>query len=95
MVWLDLSFSTSPLRARTPTMSAQDQIKAVLDSVRPLIQEDGGDIEFVDYDEEVGIVRVRLMGNCESCPISMMTLKEGIQKRLQSTIPGVTEVTAI
>ncbi len=71
------------------------RIEQVLDSVRPAIQADGGDVEVVDFDEERGIVQVRLMGACESCPISMMTLKEGIERRLKMSVPEVVEVTAI
>ena len=76
-------------------MSKREKIEEVLDSLRPAIQADGGDVEFLEFDEEVGLVQVRLMGACESCPISMMTLKQGIEKRLRSTVPGVVEVTAV
>ena len=71
------------------------EIQQVLDSIRPAIQADGGDVELVGFDEDSGEVRVRLMGACESCPISMMTLKQGIERRLRSSVPGVTEVTAV
>ena len=76
-------------------MSARDQIEQVLDSIRPAIQADGGDVEFLDFDETSGVVEVRLLGACESCPISMMTLKQGIERRIKSTVPGVQEVTAV
>lgn len=71
------------------------EIQQVLDSIRPAIQADGGDVELVAFDEASGLVELRLMGACESCPISMMTLKEGIEKRLRSLVPGVVEVTAV
>ena len=74
--------------------SAREQIEAVLESVRPAIRADGGDVEFLTFDEETGLVQVRLMGACESCPISMMTLKGGIERRLRASVPGVLEVTA-
>ena len=54
-----------------------------------------GVTELLEFDEASGVVEVRLMGACESCPISMMTLKEGIEKRLVSMVPGVVEVTAL
>ena len=73
----------------------QHEIQQVLDSIRPAIQADGGDVELLDFDDESGLVRVRLMGACESCPISMMTLKEGIEKRLRQSVPGVEEVMAV
>jgi Fe-S cluster biogenesis protein NfuA len=76
-------------------MSARERIEAVLDSIRPAIQADGGDVELLEFDEASGVVEVRLIGACESCPISMMTLKEGIEKRLRSSVPGVVEVTAV
>lgn len=76
-------------------MTAQDKILEVLDSIRPAIQADGGDVELMAYREEEGVVEVRLMGACESCPISLMTLKEGIERRLKSSVPGVVEVTAV
>ncbi|MEX0935800.1 MAG: NifU family protein [Gemmatimonadota bacterium] len=76
-------------------MSKEHQILEVLEQVRPAIQADGGDVEFLGYDEEEGIVHVRLLGACESCPISMLTLKEGIERRIRSTLPEVNEVLAI
>jgi Fe-S cluster biogenesis protein NfuA len=76
-------------------MTVRTKILEVLDSVRPAIQADGGDVEFLAYREDEGVVEVRLLGACESCPISMMTLKEGIERRLKDSIPGVSEVTAV
>lgn len=76
-------------------MSTHDRIEEVLESIRPAIQADGGDVEFLEFDEESGVVAVRLMGACESCPISMMTLREGIERRMKGAVPGVMEVTAV
>ena len=76
-------------------MSARQRIEEVLDSIRPAIRADGGDVELLEFNEASGVVEVRLIGACESCPISMMTLKEGIEKRLRSSVPGVVEVTAV
>jgi len=75
--------------------SARYRIEAVLESIRPALQADGGDVEFLDFDEEDGVVQLRLLGACESCPISMMTLKGGIERRLRESVPGVTEVNAV
>lgn len=75
-------------------MTPRDKILEVLDSIRPAIQADGGDVELLDYRPDDGVVEVRLLGACESCPISMMTLKEGIERRIKSSVPGVVEVTA-
>jgi Fe-S cluster biogenesis protein NfuA len=76
-------------------LSTSEQIEQVLESIRPAIRADGGDVEFLGYDEASGIVEVRLLGACESCPISMMTLKQGIERRIKSTVPGVQEVMAV
>lgn len=76
------------------TVTGRDKILEVLESIRPAIQADGGDVELLEYREAEGIVEVRLLGACESCPISMMTLKEGIERRIKRTVPSVVEVTA-
>ena len=76
-------------------MSARERIEEVLDSIRPAIQADGGDVELLEFDESSGLVEVRLIGACESCPISMMTLKEGIEARVKRAVPGIVEVTAV
>jgi len=71
------------------------EIDTVLESIRPAIQADGGDVEFVNFNKESGVVQLRLLGACESCPISMRTLKEGIEKRMRQRIAAVTEVQAV
>ena len=76
-------------------MTPRDKILEVLDAIRPAIQADGGDVELLAYREADGVVEVRLLGACESCPISMMTLREGIERRLKSTVPGIVEVNAL
>ena len=75
-------------------MGTRDRIEAVLESIRPAIQSDGGDVELIDWSEEQGRVEVRLMGACEACPISMFTLKEGIERRLRAAVPEVVTVDA-
>jgi Fe-S cluster biogenesis protein NfuA len=76
-------------------MTARDKIEAVLDSIRPALRSDGGDVEFIDYDEEDGIVQVRLMGACGTCPVSMMTLKQGIERRIILAVPEVKGIHAL
>jgi len=79
-----------------PAQTTQrDQIEQVLESLRPALHADGGDVEFIDFDEESGKVLLRWMGVCGSCPISTVTLKQGIEKRLVSAVPGVREVAAV
>lgn len=76
-------------------MTPREKIEDVLGSIRPALRTDGGDVELLDYDEEEGVVQLRLMGACGSCPISMMTLKEGIERRIKVSVPEVTEVHAV
>ncbi|WP_245726341.1 NifU family protein [Marininema mesophilum] len=71
-------------------MIMREQVQEVLDKLRPFIQRDGGDVELVDIEE--GIVKVRLLGACGSCPSSTITLKAGIERALVEEIPGITEV---
>jgi Fe-S cluster biogenesis protein NfuA len=72
-----------------------EQIEQVLETVRPAIRMDGGDVEFVDFDEHDGTVRLRLMGHCVGCPMSMATLKNGIEARLRVAVPEVHSVEAV
>lgn len=66
------------------------QIETVLDSLRPALQSDGGDLEFVSFDD--GIVKIKLVGACVNCPISFYTLKFGIEKNLKESVADVREV---
>ncbi len=75
--------------------TVETKIEEVLESIRPALKADGGDVEFLRFHEERGVVELRLLGACEDCPISMMTLKEGIERRLKSGIPSITEVQAL
>jgi NFU1 iron-sulfur cluster scaffold homolog, mitochondrial len=66
-------------------------IKELLDTrIRPTVQEDGGDIIFMGYDE--GVVKLKMQGSCSSCPSSIVTLKNGVQNMLQFYIPEVVSV---
>ncbi len=75
-------------------MDARGRIEEVLDTIRPALRSDGGDVEFIDFDEEDGVVQLRLMGACGSCPVSMLTLKRGIETRIMSAVPEVREIQA-
>ena len=75
--------------------SINAKILEELELLRPALQADGGDVEFLSFNDDDGIVELRLLGACESCPISMMTLKEGIERRLKGSVPEVTAVTAV
>lgn len=72
-------------------MVEESDIKAVLDLIRPNLQMDGGDIEFVDVNED-GVVSVELQGACNGCPLSQMTLANGVERILKERVPGVTRV---
>jgi Fe-S cluster biogenesis protein NfuA len=69
----------------------KEKVQAVLEMIRPSLQADGGDVELVDVTEE-GIVKLRLTGHCAGCPMSTMTLKNGIERILKQEIPEVKEV---
>jgi Fe-S cluster biogenesis protein NfuA len=68
----------------------KEQVKQVLDKIRPMLQADGGDVELVDV--ENGIVKVKLKGACSGCPMSQMTLKNGIERMIKKEIPEVKSV---
>ncbi len=75
--------------------SIETKIEDILESIRPALKADGGDVEFLRFIEGEGVVELRLLGACEDCPISMMTLREGIERRLRSGVPGIREVQAV
>jgi Fe-S cluster biogenesis protein NfuA len=70
-----------------------EKIEKALEEIRPSLQADGGDVEFVSV--ENGIVKVRLTGACGGCPMSQMTLKQGIEKFVKKTVPEVLSVEAV
>ena len=72
----------------------REQIIAALEQVRPFLQRDGGDVEFVDLTED-NVVLVRLQGHCAGCPYSQMTVKNGIQALLTEEFPEITAVEAV
>jgi len=76
-------------------MTIVEQIEDTLDAIRPALRGDGGDVEFVGYDDAEGVVQLRLMGACSSCPISTLTVKQGIERRIKQVIPEVREVQAV
>jgi len=71
-----------------------EKVKAALENVRPHLQHDGGDVEFVSMADD-GTVSVRLLGRCSGCPMSQMTLKNGIEFSLREEIPQVTAVVGV
>ena len=72
--------------------TVEDRVAKALEQLRPRLQADGGDIEFLGLEE--GIVKVRLKGACAGCPMSTMTLKLGVEKYLKEKIPEIVKVEA-
>ncbi|WP_373230263.1 NifU family protein [Cohnella sp.] len=70
-----------------------DEVIDVLDKLRPFLQRDGGDVELVEIED--GIVKLRLMGACGSCPSSTITLKAGIERALLEEVEGIQEVVQV
>jgi Fe-S cluster biogenesis protein NfuA len=71
----------------------KEKVQEALNKVRPSLQADAGDVEFVGMDD--GVVKVKLTGACAGCPMSQMTLKMGIEKLLKKEIPEVKEVVSV
>ena len=65
----------------------KQKIKDIIETVRPTLQADGGDIEFVDFIDD--IVKVRLKGACNGCPMSTMTLKMAVEEQIKQIIPSI------
>jgi Fe-S cluster biogenesis protein NfuA len=71
----------------------REKVEEILNKIRPALQADGGDVELVDVKD--GIVSVKLTGHCVGCPMSTMTLKNGIERMLKEEISDVKEVVAV
>jgi len=71
----------------------KERVEEVLKEIRPALRADGGDVELVDVEE--GLVKVRLTGACGGCPMSQMTLKMGIERRLKERLPEVKSVVSV
>lgn len=72
----------------------REEVSEVLDQIRPSLQADGGDVELIEVTDD-GIVKVELQGACAGCPMSEMTLKNGIEKRLKEELSQVEEVQSV
>ena len=69
-----------------------DQVRGVIENIRPLLQRDGGDIQLIDVDESTGVVSVTLQGACSGCPHAAITLKMGVEHALRQRVPEIREV---
>ena len=74
-------------------MVTKERVEAVLNRVRPFLNADGGDIELISVKD--GIVSVKLQGHCAGCPMSQMTIKNGVERILKQQVPEVKEVVAV
>ncbi len=72
----------------------RERVQAVLDKIRPSLQADGGDVELVEVTDD-GVVKVRLQGACKGCPMSQMTLKNGIERLVLKELPEIKTVEAV
>jgi Fe-S cluster biogenesis protein NfuA len=72
----------------------KEQVEAALEKVRPALQRDGGDVELVEVTED-GVVKVRLQGACQGCPMAQMTLQMGIERVIKEMVPDVKTVEAV
>ena len=74
-------------------LAVEERVEAVIESLRPALQSDGGDVEVVGVEE--GVVTLRLVGACSGCPMSTMTLKMGIERELRRVVPEIVDVVAV
>jgi len=71
----------------------KEKVEATLKTIRPALQADGGDVELVNVED--GVVTVRLVGACGSCPMSTMTLRMGVERLLRKEVPEMTKLVAV
>jgi Fe-S cluster biogenesis protein NfuA len=75
-------------------MSLTDRVEAALNTIRPYLETDGGNVSIEEITPE-NVVRLKLLGSCGSCPMSIMTLKAGIEEAIKKAVPEITGVEAI
>ena len=103
MTWADAgtpALLDQPQVTDTTILDDDDEVVAMIKEliearIRPAVQEDGGDIRYIDFDESTGMVTVQLAGSCVGCPSSSVTLKQGVENMLMHYIPEVTAVQAL
>jgi len=78
----------------TQNTELEQKVKNVIEQIRPYLQADGGDVEFIDMTDD-NIVNIRLLGMCGNCPHSQMTLKNGIEAAVKKAIPEINSVESV
>ena len=78
----------------SPLQSLYQRVDAALQTIRPYLEADGGDVKILEISEE-GVVRLELLGACGSCPMSTMTLRAGVEEAIKRAVPEVKSVDAI
>ncbi len=73
----------------------REKVEKALEEIRPYLQADGGDIELLDVDDKEGVVKVRLVGACAGCPMSAMTLRNGVEQALKRSVPELKQLEAV
>ena len=73
----------------------EKRIKNALKDIRPFLQEDEGDVEFVRFEEETNVCEIRPLGNCNGCPLWMMTLRAGIERHLIKEVPQIRRIESV
>lgn len=86
--------SNGELEGAAPRGTASERVQQVIEQIRPSIQADGGDVEFLELTGE-GVVRIRLHGACVGCPSSSLTLQVGLERNLREHVPEVEAVEAV
>ena len=81
-------------QAETAQTAMKEKVEAALAQVRPMLQRDGGDVELAEITDD-GIVKVRLQGACQGCPMAQMTLQMGIERVLKEMVPDIKSVQAV
>lgn len=76
-------------------ISIEEKIKKAIEQIRPSLLMDGGDVHFVNFDEPSGVLKVELTGQCAHCPMSSITLKQGIEAEIKKVVPEVKNVKAV
>ncbi len=80
--------------SETSKAELREKVENIIDQVRPYLQQDGGDIKFIEITDD-NVVNVELMGACGACPYSTMTLKNGVESAVKKALPEIKSVEAI